>query len=186
MGFPGGTSGKEPACQRRRHRDVGSIPGSGWYRGGGNDNPLQYSRLENSMDRRAWQATVHRVAKSQTHLKRLGATAAMYRREVETETFIQQKETPLHYRLPWLYLKFLGGNVCLVFKLFFPGETHSTPSAFSLILPVVLYRSYFSDESTDLGSLELLFSQRFTASEWMELDLSPCPLGKVTIPDCEG
>ena len=106
--------------------------------------------------------------------------------EVETETFIQQKGTPLHYRLPWLYLKFLGGNVCLVFKLFFPGETHSTPSAFLLILPVVLYCSYFSDESTDLGSLELLFSQRFTASEWTELDLSPCPLGKVTIPDCEG
>ena len=83
------------------------------------------------------------------------------------------------------YLKFLGGNVCLLFKLFFPGETHSIPNAFSLIRPLVLYCSYFSDESTDLGSMELLFSQRFTASEWTELYLSPCPLGKVTIPDCE-
>ena len=43
--------------------DVGSISGSGRAPGGGNDNPLQYSCLENRMDRGAWQATVHRVAK---------------------------------------------------------------------------------------------------------------------------
>ena len=45
-------------------RDVGLIPGSGRSPGGGNGNPLQYSCLENPMDREAWQATVHRVAKS--------------------------------------------------------------------------------------------------------------------------
>ena len=39
--------------------DVGSIPGSGRFPGGGNGNPLQYSCLENFMDRRAWRATVH-------------------------------------------------------------------------------------------------------------------------------
>ena len=49
-------------------RDVGSIPGSGRPPGGGNDNPLQYSCLENPMDRGIWQATVHGVAKSRTHL----------------------------------------------------------------------------------------------------------------------
>ena len=43
--------------------DVGSISGSGRSPGGGNDNPLQYSCLENLMDRGAWRATVHRVAK---------------------------------------------------------------------------------------------------------------------------
>ena len=43
--------------------DEGSIPGSGRSPGGGNCNPLQYSCLENSMDRGAWQATVHGVAK---------------------------------------------------------------------------------------------------------------------------
>ena len=43
LGFPGGTSGKEPACQWRRHRDVDSIPGSGRSLRGGHDNPLQYS-----------------------------------------------------------------------------------------------------------------------------------------------
>ena len=69
LGFPGGTSGKEPTCQCRRHRRlefdlwVGKIPG------GGNGNPLQYSCLENPMDREAWQATVHRVTKSRIWLK---------------------------------------------------------------------------------------------------------------------
>ena len=52
-------------------RDVGLIPGSGRSLGGGQGNPLQYSWLENPMDRGAWQTTVHGVAKSQTQLKRL-------------------------------------------------------------------------------------------------------------------
>ena len=52
-------------------RDSGSILGSGRSPGEGNGNPLQYSCLENSVDRGAWQATVHGVAKSQTRLKRL-------------------------------------------------------------------------------------------------------------------
>ena len=47
-------------------RDVGSTPGMGRSFGGGHGNPLQYSCLENPMDRGAWQATVHGVAKSQT------------------------------------------------------------------------------------------------------------------------
>ena len=47
-------------------RDTGSIPGSGRSSGGGHGNPLQYSCLENPMDRGAWRATVHEVAKSQT------------------------------------------------------------------------------------------------------------------------
>ena len=71
MGFPGGTSGKEPFWQCRRHRDVGSIPGLGRSPGEGHDNPLQYSCLENPMDRGAWQDTIYRVAKSQAQLKLL-------------------------------------------------------------------------------------------------------------------
>ena len=49
--------------------DMGSIPHSGRFPGGGNGNPLQYSCWENPMDRRAWQATVHGVTKSQTGLR---------------------------------------------------------------------------------------------------------------------
>ena len=52
-------------------RDMGSIPGLGRSPGEGNGNPLQYSCLENPMDREAWLATVHRVTKSQTRLKQL-------------------------------------------------------------------------------------------------------------------
>ena len=67
--FPGGASGKEPTWQCRRHRDMGSIPGLGRSPGEGHGNPLQYSCQENPMDRRAWQATVHGVAKSWTQLQ---------------------------------------------------------------------------------------------------------------------
>ena len=56
--------GKEPACNAGDTRDMGSIPRLGRSPGGGHGNPLQYSCLENPMDRGAWQATVHRVADS--------------------------------------------------------------------------------------------------------------------------
>ena len=64
---PPGTSGKEPTCQCWLGvKDGGSIPGWGRSPGEGNGNPLQYSYLENPMDRGSWWATVHRVAQSQT------------------------------------------------------------------------------------------------------------------------
>ena len=61
-GFPGGSDDKKSACNAG---DLGSIPGSGRSPGEGTGNPLQYSYLENSMDRGAWRAIVHRVAKNQ-------------------------------------------------------------------------------------------------------------------------
>ena len=60
-----GSDGKVSACSAG---DLGLIPGSGRSPGEGNGNPLQYSCLENSMDRGAWYATVHGVAKSRTRL----------------------------------------------------------------------------------------------------------------------
>ena len=63
--FPGGSDGKESACNAG---DLGSIPGWGRSPGEGNGNPLQYSCLENSMDRGAWSAIIHGVAKSWTQL----------------------------------------------------------------------------------------------------------------------
>ena len=62
-GFSGGSDGKESSCSAE---DLGSIPGLGRSPGEVNSYPLQYPRLENSMDRGACQATVHGVAKSQT------------------------------------------------------------------------------------------------------------------------
>ena len=75
-GFLGGTSGKKknPTCQCSRHKRLqdriqGSIPGPRTSPEGGHGNLLQYSCLENPMDREAWQATVHGVTESQTQLK---------------------------------------------------------------------------------------------------------------------
>ena len=63
MGFPGDSDGKESACNAG---DPGSNPGSGRFPGEGDGYPLQCSCQENSTDRRAQQATVHRVAKHWT------------------------------------------------------------------------------------------------------------------------
>ena len=68
LGFPGGASGREPACQCKKCR---FNPWAGKIPEGRHGNPLQYSYLENPTERGAWQAMVHRVTKSQTQLKRL-------------------------------------------------------------------------------------------------------------------
>ena len=65
LGFSGSSDGKASAYNAG---DLGSIPESGRSPGEGNGNPLQYSCLENPMDRGAWWATVHGVAKSRTRL----------------------------------------------------------------------------------------------------------------------
>ena len=62
-GFPGGSDRKGSACNVG---DLGSIPGSGRSLGEGNDYPLQYSCLENSVDRGAWWATINGITKSWT------------------------------------------------------------------------------------------------------------------------
>ena len=71
IGFPWWLRSKESTCNAEAAGDVGLIPG--WERspGGGHGNPLQYSCMENPMNRGAWWATVHRVAKSWTWLPRL-------------------------------------------------------------------------------------------------------------------
>ena len=63
-----GSAGKESSCNAGDTGDQGFIPGSGRSPGGGNGNPLQDSCLENPVDRGAWWATVHGVAKSQAQL----------------------------------------------------------------------------------------------------------------------
>ena len=65
LSFPHGSDGKESICSVGY---LGSIPGSGRSAGGGHGNPLQCCCLENPMNRGAWQATVHAVAKSPTRL----------------------------------------------------------------------------------------------------------------------
>ena len=69
-------------------RTTGSIPGLGRSPGGEHDNPLQHSCLENSMDRGAWRATVHKVTKSWTQLSDLGRTL------LPTTPFITERLSP--------------------------------------------------------------------------------------------
>ena len=72
-GFPRGSDGKESACNVG---DLGLIPGLGRSPGGEHGNPLQYSCLENSMDREAWRVSVHGVAESDV-TKRLSTAQLM-------------------------------------------------------------------------------------------------------------
>ena len=72
-GLPQWLSNKESACNVG---DSGSVPGSGRCPGGGHGSPLQYSCLENPMDRRIWWATVSGVTKSQTRLSEWTLTRA--------------------------------------------------------------------------------------------------------------
>ena len=65
-------------------RDVGLIPGLGRSPGGGHGGPLQYSCLENPMDRGTWRATVHGVTKNRTRLKRLSMATGINQSELVT------------------------------------------------------------------------------------------------------
>ena len=71
LGVPGGSVEKNLPANAGDTGNVGLIPGLGRSPGGGNGNPLQYSSLNNTMNRRAWQAIVHGVTKSQTQLSNL-------------------------------------------------------------------------------------------------------------------
>ena len=78
--------------------DSGSIPGSGRSPGEGNGNPLQYSCLENSMDRGAWWAAVHGVAMSQTRLRDFPFTFHFHALEKEMATH----SSILAWKIPWM------------------------------------------------------------------------------------
>ena len=74
-GFPGGSVVKNTPANAGDARDMGSIPELGRSPGGGHGNPLQFSCLENPMNRGGWQDTVHRIPKSRTQLKQLNMHA---------------------------------------------------------------------------------------------------------------
>ena len=88
---------KNPSANAGDLRDVDSVPGSGRPPGGGNGNPLQYSCLENPMDRGAWWATVHWVTKSLTWLKYFCAS------QMHSRT---KKHLWMKYDASYLFLKF--------------------------------------------------------------------------------
>ena len=89
---------KNPPANEGDIRDMGLIPRSGKSPGGGNGSPLQYSCLENSLDRGAWWATVQRVAKSRTQLNDCPRTSGWVRRGVAGEGRRRREGTGLGWR----------------------------------------------------------------------------------------
>ena len=99
---------KNPPANAEDIRDMGLIPGLGRSPGGGRGNPLQYSCLETPVDRRAWWATVYRVAQSWTRLKQLRTHAQtiiyrMYNSKRSNQSIL--KEISPEYSLEGLMLK---------------------------------------------------------------------------------
>ena len=93
LDFPGGSDSKASAYNVG---DPGLIPGSGRSSGEGNGNPLQYSCLENPMDRGAWWATVHRVSKTESHLTNHSDLAINEETvEAELKKFTEETEIPI-------------------------------------------------------------------------------------------
>ena len=92
LGVPGDSDDKESACSVG---DLDLIPRLGRFPGEGHGNPLQYSCLENPMDRGTWRATIHRVPKSQTQPKRL-STQRIHKdkKSLEGNRKHSRKETP--------------------------------------------------------------------------------------------
>ena len=104
---------KNPPANAGNAGDVGSIPGRGRSSGGGHGNPLQYSFLENPMDRGTWQSIVHRVAKSRTWLEWLSMHTHKWL--LRYQCFVAVVVTVL------IYEKHLNGNHdgmnCLMFNI---------------------------------------------------------------------
>ena len=124
----GGTVGKESVCQCRHMGDAGLIPGPGRSPKEGNSNLLQYSCLENSMGRGAWQATVNGIAQSQTRLSTSACTHALLPLQAPTAAFLWLECTEL--------LLFLGA-----FALAVPSAWHALPGTFPRTFPPSLAAS---------------------------------------------
>ena len=96
MGFPRGSAVKNSRAMQKIQeiQHTGPIPGSETSPGRGNGNPIQYSCLKNSIDRRSWWATVHRATKSQTGLKQLSRHCNTILSSVQSLSCVQLFVTP--------------------------------------------------------------------------------------------
>ena len=111
LGFPGGLVGKESACNAG---DTGFIPRSERCPGEGNGTPLQYSCPENSMDRGAWQATVHGVVKSQTRLNGWHTQIVLPQPSSVDEAVLTSAS---FLNAAWFFASLPFGNVFVLFQL---------------------------------------------------------------------
>ena len=146
IGSPIGSVGKESACNPGDARDASSIPGLGRSLRGGQCNPLQYSCLENPMNRRAWQATVHGVIKSQIRLKRVSTHVP--------NGYQGTKSIGLRVVQTWVWVLPPPGTSCI------PWESHITspyPVSSSVHLPCDLQEYIDCGFHGKLTSTNLIF-----------------------------
>ena len=159
MGFPSGSDGKESASNAA---DPGSIPGSGRSPGGGNGNPLQYSCLENSMDRGAWWAHVRTCTHTHTHthtVKMDGVSetvesrrAAWHRIQPGSQWFAKASDSFLRPLWGWP-LKW---------------EEQWTPESMSILSPgsSLLHSTVNSDPASPF--MTVFVPETFTHSQWAQ------------------
>ena len=100
-GFPGASVAKNPPANKGDARDMRLVSGSGRSPGVGNVNPLPYSCLENSMDRGAWGATVHGVAKESNTTEHTHVQNRIYMQEIALENDTRKK-TLFYWEGGWL------------------------------------------------------------------------------------
>ena len=178
MGINGGFlqwlsgKGKESACKAGATRDAGSVARLGGYPGGGHGNPLQYSCLENPMDRGAWQTTVHRVAKSWTRLKWLSththvSTGGLVRTSVTHLSDFLFQTTP-HYVSQFLERSISPPGLC-IHSSPFPGSPIPPPLCCNVLLILGAHSWGFS--------LNIPYSQRPALLS----RLSPCSTDSCSI-----
>ena len=154
QGLPGGSDGKESACNTG---DTGSIPGLGRSPRKGNGYPLQYSCLENSVDREAWWATIYRVAKSQTQRKWLSMHTQnmldsfwFYRKtETRTQGLDWNLLEKIQRRIIWVFNDVIDAEIvpdwysdfwCILFPRA-PGSGLDLPKSQPLLLKVSICRN---------------------------------------------
>ena len=104
-GFPDCPRDKEPAANVGDIGDMGSIPGSGRFLGGGYRNPRQYSCLEHPVDRGPWWATVHRVTKSGTQMKGLSTHTCICTKNIQSSR--KEADHSLRSVLSFLFLAYI-------------------------------------------------------------------------------
>ena len=127
---------KNLPANARDVRDMGSIPGLGRSPGGGHSNPLQYSYLENPMDRGAWQAIVHSVTKSQTWLKWLSMKTCDVM-SCGRESWLKSPQTKLWHRTGELI--YLWGRTVKVYS--WPCQWKENGFCWSLLTALILKKA---------------------------------------------
>ena len=147
MGFPGGSGVEESACNAAGTGNTGSIPGSGRPPGGGHGNPLQYSCLENPMDKGAWRVTVHSITKSCTQPKRLSMHARDYDALGLRNTYHRIKMTSFIYHYTYRTTEEFRENHCSLQYTHTHTHTHTHMPKFYFIVKINLFYFFSSSGS---------------------------------------